>query len=82
MSQKGQLKVDTRGNYSREETISDDSEPRIFSSARDLFRFSSKLKIGQKQAEIHYHNKLVLKMTKSKSYNLALKTPFLLHKFK
>ena len=37
---------------------------RIFSSARDLFHFSSKLKIGQKRAEIHFYNKLVLKMTK------------------
>ena len=32
--------------------------------ARDLFHFSSKLKIGQKRAEIHFYRKLVLKMTK------------------
>ena len=40
---------------------------RIFSSARLgswPFHFSSKLKIGQKWAEIHFCNKLVLKMTK------------------
>ena len=32
--------------------------------ACDLFHFSSKLKIGQKRAETHFDNKLVLKMTK------------------
>ena len=43
-------------------------------SARDLFHFSSKSKVGQKRAEIRFsfedllliifHNKLVVKMTK------------------
>ena len=52
--------------------ISDESEPSWLEpelelkdfqlgSARDLFHFSSKLKIGQKRAEIHFYNKLVLK---------------------
>ena len=61
---------------------SDESEPswRIFGSARDLFHFGSKLKIGQKQAEIYFYDNLVLKMTKS--YVPTLKTPFVLREFK
>ena len=49
------------------------------SSARDLFPFSSKSKIGRKRAEIYIYFKFLVYVAKS-LFQLP-KTPFLLHEF-